>query len=269
MAAGGGGAWKVAYADFVTAMMAFFMVMWLVGQNKEVKQSVAKYFSDPMAISLVPSGASGIFPSDDRRDTPNLRGPNKKGRQHGRGNADADPSKQRDEKDKAQLPKATMFVLHGGKRTSVGTVVLFGDDALELDDDAKERLLELTPSLAGKPNKIEIRGHASGKPPGKNSTLKDPWQISYARCLATMKFLQEQGIDPQRIRLSQAGTFEPFTVRMDKELQAKNSRVEVYLLGEFTSDMIGERHEKSRDDAADKDHAGDHASPVSHDAAGH
>jgi len=42
-----GGAWKVAYADFVTAMMAFFLVMWLVGQSKEVKASVAGYFREP------------------------------------------------------------------------------------------------------------------------------------------------------------------------------------------------------------------------------
>lgn len=48
MAAKGGGAWKVAYADFVTAMMAFFMVMWLCAQNQEVKRAVSDYFSDPL-----------------------------------------------------------------------------------------------------------------------------------------------------------------------------------------------------------------------------
>jgi len=42
-----GGAWKVAYADFVTAMMAFFLVMWLVTQSQEVKNNVAGYFNDP------------------------------------------------------------------------------------------------------------------------------------------------------------------------------------------------------------------------------
>jgi chemotaxis protein MotB len=42
-----GGAWKVAYADFVTAMMAFFLVMWLVGQSKAVKAAVAGYFRNP------------------------------------------------------------------------------------------------------------------------------------------------------------------------------------------------------------------------------
>ena len=56
MAGGGGGAWKVAYADFVTAMMAFFMVMWLVSQDQKVKDSVARYFVDPVGFSL--SGSS-------------------------------------------------------------------------------------------------------------------------------------------------------------------------------------------------------------------
>jgi chemotaxis protein MotB len=42
-----GGAWKVAYADFVTAMMAFFLVMWLMGSDEEIKASVAHYFNHP------------------------------------------------------------------------------------------------------------------------------------------------------------------------------------------------------------------------------
>src|SRR5690606_29489262 len=48
MAAKSGGAWKVAYADFVTAMMAFFLVMWITAQSKPVKQAVAEYFEDPL-----------------------------------------------------------------------------------------------------------------------------------------------------------------------------------------------------------------------------
>ena len=43
----GGGAWKVAYADFVTAMMAFFLVMWITSQNDEVKKAIGGYFQDP------------------------------------------------------------------------------------------------------------------------------------------------------------------------------------------------------------------------------
>ena len=46
-----GGAWKVAYADFVTAMMALFIVLWLVGQNKQTKEAVGQYFRNPGAFT--------------------------------------------------------------------------------------------------------------------------------------------------------------------------------------------------------------------------
>jgi chemotaxis protein MotB len=45
-----GGAWKVAFADFMTAMMAFFLVMWLLGQSEETKKAVSDYFSTPSVI---------------------------------------------------------------------------------------------------------------------------------------------------------------------------------------------------------------------------
>ena len=50
---GGGGAWKVAYADFVTAMMAFFLVMWICGQDQKIRKAVSYYFNDPMNTSFV------------------------------------------------------------------------------------------------------------------------------------------------------------------------------------------------------------------------
>ena len=54
-----GGAWKVAFADFMTAMMAFFLVMWLVGQKPEVRESVAGFFRDPGKYQM--QGSSGFF----------------------------------------------------------------------------------------------------------------------------------------------------------------------------------------------------------------
>ncbi len=62
-----GGAWKVAYADFVTAMMAFFLVMWIVGQNANVKQAIASYFRDPALFTggqgVLPAGGQGLDPA--------------------------------------------------------------------------------------------------------------------------------------------------------------------------------------------------------------
>ncbi len=51
-----GGAWKVAYADFVTAMMAFFLVMWICGLSKPMKQAIAAYFRDPSGLSKTTKG---------------------------------------------------------------------------------------------------------------------------------------------------------------------------------------------------------------------
>ncbi|MDP2364444.1 MAG: flagellar motor protein MotB, partial [Ignavibacteria bacterium] len=48
-----GGAWKVAYADFVTAMMALFIVLWILGQSDEIKQNVVSFFNDPGAFNFI------------------------------------------------------------------------------------------------------------------------------------------------------------------------------------------------------------------------
>src|ERR1700744_5328671 len=55
-----GGAWKVAYADFVTAMMSLFIVLWLMGASEKVKKAVAGYFNDPRGTaSLLGTTMSG------------------------------------------------------------------------------------------------------------------------------------------------------------------------------------------------------------------
>ncbi len=63
-----GGAWKVAYADFVTAMMALFIVLWIVGQSSQMKQMIAEYFKDPAAFER--KVRSGGFSRTPRRRVP-------------------------------------------------------------------------------------------------------------------------------------------------------------------------------------------------------
>src|ERR1700739_2720728 len=58
-----GGAWKVAYADFVTAMMALFMVLWLTSQDQRIKEAVERAFRNP--FSSVTKESVGIIPSKD------------------------------------------------------------------------------------------------------------------------------------------------------------------------------------------------------------
>jgi flagellar motor protein MotB len=62
-----GGAWKVAYADLVTAMMALFIVLWIVGQNSSVKQAISAYFKDPGVFT---SGKYGGVLQDAQKTTP-------------------------------------------------------------------------------------------------------------------------------------------------------------------------------------------------------
>jgi chemotaxis protein MotB len=56
-----GGAWKVAYADFVTAMMAFFLVMWIIGLSQSIKQAVSGYFKDPTGFMDAVKGGNAPF----------------------------------------------------------------------------------------------------------------------------------------------------------------------------------------------------------------
>lgn len=61
MAGKHGGSWKVAYADFVTAMMAFFLVMWIGAQDQKIRQSVANYFIDPSGVAKKPVQTGAVF----------------------------------------------------------------------------------------------------------------------------------------------------------------------------------------------------------------
>src|ERR1700750_1526750 len=65
-----GGAWKVAYADFVTAMMALFMVLWISGQNETIKKATSKFFQDPYAALNHSNGAMDAQVAGSNKDTP-------------------------------------------------------------------------------------------------------------------------------------------------------------------------------------------------------
>src|SRR3954468_6547462 len=62
-----GGAWKVAYADFVTAMMALFMVLWICAQDKKILIATSRYFQNPFNSPM--TATSGIMPMDTNKPT--------------------------------------------------------------------------------------------------------------------------------------------------------------------------------------------------------
>lgn len=229
MAGKGGGAWKVAYADFVTAMMAFFLVMWIVAQNKPIKEAVSSYFKDPYGTGSKSSGM-GLLQGRDGQ-APAVKSASKDMRNPLRGSGEKEPKTiSMGDQPGAAGRKNVTIQLQEGDRSSVGTQIPFPPDAGELADAGINRLDELVPQLLGKSNKIEIRGHAGRRPAAPDGASHDAWQLCYDRCQSTLKYLVEKGVEPERIRLSQAGAFEP---RISAESQADNSRVEVYLLGEY------------------------------------
>lgn len=252
MAGKGGGAWKVAYADFVTAMMAFFLVMWITSQSKPVKEAVSQYFSDPWGNSSTPSSSQSMIPRRDRGGAPAIIGPHKGGLGRGRGTPKpvAKSTSSADQGTRSGRP--SLIVLQDGGQSHVGVVLQFSEYSADLDELAQSRLEDLAPLMLGKPNKIEIRGHASQRPLPKDAGFENPWEISYARCLATMDFLLSKGIAPDRIRLSQAGPYEPQTLELQADWPTLNSRVDVYMLGEFVDDFQGTHSARTKQDEASR-----------------
>lgn len=237
MAGHGGGAWKVAYADFVTAMMAFFLVMWIVAQSKQVKQAVAEYFRDPSGTASATGGASGG--GGRSKQTIAVDGP---------GNGLLTPSPALPEGDvgkKGGGHKPSLIALHDGDQRMLGGVVLFDEDSAELTAAGEKTLRSAVSLLRGKRHKIELRAHATHRPLPPDSPHQDAWQLCYARCLAVKQGLEKLGIESDRMRLSQAGEHEPRTIRPDAEQQKQNARVEIYMLPEMVDDLVGTREERA------------------------
>ncbi len=230
MAAGGGGAWKVAYADFVTAMMAFFMVMWLTSQNKAVKESIAQYFDNPLGVA-VEARATSIHGIEGASAPAPLVG--QQAGPHGSDKRDASDSQGQGG---GKPPLIRIFDNLDRTRTN-GTVVLFPEGSAELHAQARDQIRALAPQLLGKPNKIDVRGHASKFPLPPDSPYKNAWELCYARCLTTKAFLLEMGIEESRIRMSQDGDFEPYSDHKDPVWRAMNSRVEIFSVSEFAYDF--------------------------------
>lgn len=220
--AGGGGAWKVAYADFVTAMMAFFMVMWLVGQDQEKRVAVAEYFQDPFARSRITHNRS-------RNPSPN---PQKAGKTPTEKKFDGSNPREVPHEDpeapNAKQPK--LVTIRAPERTTVGTVVSFDVNSFEISDDGKQKLKLIVPQMIGLSNKIEIRGHVSPLMAASGSS-EEMWELSNKRAIVVMRFLAELGIDSARFRIANAGPHEPLVNESDPKSD-KNARVEVYLLSE-------------------------------------
>src|SRR5262245_46880644 len=231
MAAGGGGAWEVAYGDFGTVLVAVVLVLCITGQSQPVKQAGAQDPEDPLGMHRGSRSTSLKGPEDST-----TIGPFQSGRGPARGLAMADNKSNAPRNPRgvaATKPPKVIIFRHQHKTRSTGTAVPFDDDSAELDARARQRLDEVIPLLLGKPNKVEIHVYTPRQPLKEGSPFQDLRQLSHARCMATMKYLVEEGrIDSERIRLSQDGETEPYTPPTETGAEAENFPVEVFLSDE-------------------------------------
>ncbi len=187
---GHGGAWKVAYADFVTAMMALFIVLWLLSASEKVQKAVGGYFLDPTG----------------------------KGRQTGSTNSGAGETLTLNRKELEHLKEKLEEVLkqipafeHMEKQiritlTTEGLRVdlietergLFFETGNPRPTEAGSEILKvLAAELVKLPNKVAIEGHTDSRPYGRPDYSN--WELSADRANAARRILGESGLGEDRI----------------------------------------------------------------------
>lgn len=216
-----GGAWKVAYADFVTAMMAFFLLMWLLNATTEKqRKGIADYFSPTIPVSRVSGGGDGSF-NGDSVFTEETLARNGMGGAPGVPGATGDASESKDAE--AQQMQALEEMLTGASGESMVSdgvlrhiVTKVTDEGLVIElfdvegdplfypgsDRAKPILQELTLMMAEVfdlvKNGVAIAGHVQSQPivVASNPT----WELSAARADATRRLLEEAGLMKERVQ---------------------------------------------------------------------
>jgi chemotaxis protein MotB len=186
-----GGAWKVAYADFVTAMMALFIVLWMMNASKQVQEAVGGYFKDPRGIAKMVGtnrNGSGESVALKKEDMSKLKEDLLRSIHH------LDPL----DKLKNQIE---ITVTAEGLRIELmesekGTFFELGS---EKPTPALIDLLKALSEELGKlPNKISIEGHTDSKP-YTGTRNYDNWDLSSDRANQARRIMQSQGIQPDQV----------------------------------------------------------------------
>lgn len=186
-----GGAWKVAYADFVTAMMALFIVLWLLNSSKQVQEAVGGYFKDPTGTSkkvgsnMVGAGEKFILTKDNM---PKLK--------------DQLQQAMKQMSDFEKLKNhIEMTVTTEGLRIELSesaTGTFFDSGSPKLNGDGQELLIMLAQELGKLPNKISIEGHTDSKPYAPSATYSN-WELSADRANAARRIMQANGVRPDQV----------------------------------------------------------------------
>ena len=258
-----GGAWKVAYADFVTAMMAFFLLMWLINTTTpEQKRGIADYFA-PEAVSRSESGAGGLLggtsASEDGHEgqgtlsvKTQLRPPiqeksEDQDKKKNAGDAASQASNaaleqaaarlrqaMQDQPDLAELSKHVLIdETPDGMRIQLidqDAQSMFEPGQAEPTARVKTLLAEVAKIVSGLPNRISIAGHTDGEAfqgPGGYSN----WDLSSARANAALRVLGEAGLPEDRVK-EVAGKAGSDPLYPDNPMASANRRISIVLLKE-------------------------------------
>jgi chemotaxis protein MotB len=180
-----GGAWKVAYADFVTAMMALFIVLWLLNTSEHTKKVIAGYFNDPMGVHTE-SGSPHAGAADAMAFTKeNIQ--------------DLKQQLQKQIQQTASLKdlskQVEMMITPEGLRIELleskdGT--FFDSGSTTLKSGGREMLNLLADKLSTVPNKVSIEGHTDSQP-FSNSTIYSNWELSEDRANVARRLMQHPG----------------------------------------------------------------------------
>jgi chemotaxis protein MotB len=199
-----GGAWKIAYADFVTAMMALFLVLWLLAStDQKSRDEIARYFRTGVLpdAELAMSGGAQYVPSIIERDPTPPRPES---------NIGADAASVKAAIDR--LVQNNVGLAELGKKVRVqateeGVLIEIVDDGDELlFDTASARLSAplqqflgvIGPLLATRKEPIEIQGHTDARP-FVSGAGKTNWDLSYERASAARLILEAHGVRPERV----------------------------------------------------------------------
>jgi chemotaxis protein MotB len=227
-----GGAWKVAYADFVTAMMAFFMVMWLIGTSSKVERgAISEYFRNPSmqaGHSMVPSESMGpggaansliqlnaVTPPSDgdkgmqlSKSTPTEKELEKIALEHERKSLEALMQNLKEAIDKSQAlepfkDQLLLDITPEGLRIQIvdkQSRPMFDSGSTTLKPYTSEILRELATFINTVPNKISISGHTDISPyvGGEGYTN---WELSTSRANAARRAMVGGGLQEHKVAL--------------------------------------------------------------------
>ncbi|TWT86511.1 Motility protein B [Pseudobythopirellula maris] len=227
--------WVVTFGDMMSLLLTFFIMLVSMSEIKQEEKFQAMLESMRRQFGHAETVAS-ILPGENQPKNSNMAMIASMGR-----------SKRQDMMRGGNKVKSVsgedklVRTIRPGLNSTVGGLVFFGEDSVELDADGEAALEQIATQVAGKPQKIEIRGHSSRKPVVEG----DHWDLAYRRCRIVMDRLVELGIDAERIRLGSAGSFEPIDTGINVRSRKMNARVEVLLWDEQVTGSGVEDDKKS------------------------